>query len=112
MVLRQKYVEENNKVSLSIDVLFILAEESDKVCDQIFSALETIDNIFKGKKSLSHRIVDDNGDPMYIKINFISKKEGEYDVMEIKEIPVDEYLDMINSKSIIRLNKRNLRIIT
>ena len=63
-----------------------------KVCDQIFTAFETIDNYFKGKKTLAHRIIDDNGNPLYLKTLLFSKKKGEYEVLGIDEIEVDEYL--------------------
>ena len=33
MVLKQKYIEENNRVSLSVDVIFKLASRSEKICD-------------------------------------------------------------------------------
>ncbi len=112
MVLRPRYIEENNQVSLSMDVLFNLAKRSEKVCDQIFTAFETIDNYFKGKKILAHRIIDDNGNPLYLKILLFSKKKGEYEVLNIDKIEVDEYLDMMNEGRLIRMNKRNLRIIT
>ena len=123
MVLRPRYIEENNQVSLSMDVLFNLAKRSEKVCDQIFTAFETIDNYFKGKKTLAHRylqssgrssadIIGDNGNPLYLKTLLFSKKKGEYEVLSIDEIEVDEYLDMMNEGKLIRTNKRNLRIIT
>jgi hypothetical protein len=95
-----------------MEVLFNLAKRSEKVCDQIFTAFETIDNYFKGKKILAHLVVDDNGKPLYLKTLLFSKKKGEYEVLNIEEIEVDEYLDMMNEGKLIRTNKRNLRIIT
>ena len=82
------------------------------ICDQIFNALETIDNEFKGKKILGHRIVDDNGNPLYIGGTFFCKKPGEYDLLELEEIDSDGYLDLMNDGSLILINKHNQRIIT
>ena len=112
MAFKQKYTEDNNKVSLSVEVLFELASRSEKVCDQIFNALETIDNEFKGKKLLGHRVVDDAGKPLYISGTFFCKKPGEYDLLELDYIESDDYLDLMNDKSLIIMNKKNERVIT
>ena len=91
MSLRQKYTEANNQVSLSMDVLFDLAGRSDKVCDQIFNALEMIDNNFTGDTTLGHRISSDDGEVIFIEIKFKSNKKGEYDVFKIYEVDTDRY---------------------
>jgi hypothetical protein len=109
MDLKQKSTEKDNSIELDMGVIFKLTDKSTAMCDQIFNALEMIDNKFKGRKELGYKIKEDEGHDGFIEITIYNKPVDQYVVLDIKEIDVDTYLDHINYNSLLQTNTKNLR---
>ena len=109
MALKQKYTERDNSIELEMGVIFKLTDKSTAMCDQIFNALEMIDNKFKGRKGLGYKIKADEGHDEFIEISIYYKPNDQYIVLDIKEINVDAYLDHMNNDSLLETDDKNLR---
>ena len=109
MALKQKYTERDNSIELEMGVIFKLTDKSTAMCDQIFNALEMIDNKFKGRKDLGYKIKADEGHDEFIEITIYNKPVDQYIVLDIKEINVDAYLDQMNNDSLLETDDKNLR---
>tara|TARA_R110000824_G_scaffold1687_6_gene8407 strand:+ start:4829 stop:5116 length:288 start_codon:yes stop_codon:yes gene_type:complete len=90
-------------------VIFKLTDRSTYTCDQIFNALEMIDNKFKGRKELGYKVTTEEGVDEFIEIIIYYKPKDQFIVLDIKEINVDTYLDHINNDSLLKINRKNLR---
>ena len=109
MDLKQKSTERDNSIELEMGVIFKLTDKSTYTCDQIFNALEMIDNKFRGRKELGTKVVTEEGCDEFIEISIYYKPTDQYIVLDIKEIGVDDYLDHINNDSLLKINPKNLR---
>lgn len=109
MDLKQKYTERDNSIELEMGVIFKLTDKSTSICNQIFNALEMIDNKFKGRKELGYKVTADDGQDEFIEISVYYKPKDQYVVLDIKETDVNVYLDHINNDSLLVINIKNER---
>ena len=107
----QKYIEENNSVTLSMDVIQQLMIVSDKVRYRIFDILEMIDNPINGEDMLGLRVANDEGKDIYFEIDIYLQTMGEYNIYNIVSIDVDRFLDLINEGKLLQLDKTKCRTI-
>ena len=111
MGLTQKYMEKNNVVSLSSDVILKLNYESEHFCDQLFDSIEMIDNDLIQLTALGLIIKDKDDEDIYLQIQASCIHTGKYIIFDYKKIDVDKYLDLILEGNIFKTNEEKIRLI-
>ncbi len=111
MGLTQKYMEKNNMVSLSSDVILKLNYESEHFSDQFFDKMEMIDNELTQMTSLGLIIDGDDGNDLYLEIQASCVHTGEYIIFNYHKIDVDKYLDIVLDGNILKINNEKIRLI-
>ena len=111
MGLTQKYMEKNNMVSLSSDVIMKLNYESEHFSNQFFDKIEMIDNDLTQMTSLGLIIDGDNNEDLYLEIQASCVHTGEYIIFNYQVIDVDKYLDIVLEGNILKTNSKKIRLI-
>jgi len=111
MGLTQKYMEKNNIVSMSSDVMLKLKYESEHFSNMLFDSIEMIDNDLIQLTTLGLIIKDEEDEDIYLQIQASCIHTGEYIIFDYKKIDVDKYLDLILDGNIFKANKNKIRLI-
>mgnify|MGYP003150481946 FL=1 len=107
----QKYIEENNSVTLSMEAIQQLMVLSDKVRYRIFNIFEMIDNPIDGEAVLGLRVPNDENRDIYFEVDLYLQTRGEYNIYKLTPIDVDRYLDLLNEEKLLELNQAKCRTI-
>ncbi len=111
MGLTQKYMEKNNMVSLSSDVILKLNYESEHFCDMFFDSIEMIDNDLIQMTSLGLIIENEKSEDTYLEVQASCIHTGEYIIFNYNKIDVDKYLDIVLEGNIFKTNSDKIRLI-
>ena len=108
---KQKYIEENNSVTLFMDAISQLVKETDIVRNGLFDSLEMITNQIDGEKNLGLKLPNDKGMDVFFELKVRLEKPGEYNIYGIKRVGVDRYLDLMNANKLVSMGAHTKRTI-